>query len=343
MQRMHESFLIRTLLFLVSVYCIKTSDGAVSTQPNASHYIAEGEKTSINCSLKDEAFQGWFMNGERIPHDPSQRRHVKNDGNLWYSLNIRRVNRTDDGPYECLGETNKAQVMLYVEYHPVFISERSTNNTVYSSIGGNEEVTLTCVFDGFPVTRVRFNIFGEELNNSGITYAPGSASYRFLTESKSDFGFYTCEGTNSRGSASHTIEVHERGVSEPPNNIRASSSCNSVDVKWDPAEKDGGSPVIGYYIELRHEGKTLKSEYLKTSLRKKTFKDLEVKTLYEVRMNSENAFGKGEWRMVSINTTEACSSQALSSSAGQFPMFFLWVGVIICHVLRKLLPNSIMI
>ena len=64
--------------------------------------------------------------------------------------------------------------------------------------------------------------------------------------------------------------------------------------------------MIGYYIELRHEGKTLRSEYLKTSLRKKTFKDLEVKTLYEVRMNSENAFGKGEWRMVSINTTEAC-------------------------------------
>ena len=103
--------------------------------------------------------------------------------------------------------------IVIIADHPVFISERSTNNTVYSSIGGNEEVTLTCVFDGFPVTRVRFNIFGEELNNSGITYAPGSASYRFLTESQSDFGFYTCKGTNSRGSASHTIEVHERGIS----------------------------------------------------------------------------------------------------------------------------------
>ena len=103
--------------------------------------------------------------------------------------------------------------IVVIADRPVFISERSTNNTVYSSIGGNEEVTLTCVFDGFPVPRVRFNIFGEELNNSGITYAPGSASYRFLTESQSDFGFYTCKGTNSRGSASHTIEVHERGIS----------------------------------------------------------------------------------------------------------------------------------
>ena len=67
--------------------------------------------------------------------------------------------------------------------------------------------------------------------------------------------------------------------------------------------------MIGYYIELRHEGQTLKSEYLKTSLRDKTFKDLEAKTLYEVRMNSENANGTGEWRMVSINTTEACKSR----------------------------------
>lgn len=64
--------------------------------------------------------------------------------------------------------------------------------------------------------------------------------------------------------------------------------------------------MIRYYIELRHDGQTLKSEYLKTSLSNKTFKDLEAKTLYEVRMNSENAFGNGEWRMVSINTTEAC-------------------------------------
>lgn len=103
--------------------------------------------------------------------------------------------------------------IVIIADRPVFISERSTNNTVYSSIGGNEEVTLTCVFDGSPVPRVRFNIFGEELNNSGITYAPGSASYRFLTKSQSDFGFYTCKGTNSRGSASHTIEVHERGIS----------------------------------------------------------------------------------------------------------------------------------
>lgn len=103
--------------------------------------------------------------------------------------------------------------IVIIADRPVFISEKSTRNTVYSSIGGHEEVTLTCVFDGFPVPRVRFNIFGEELNNSGITYTTGSASYRFLIESQSDFGFYTCKGTNSRGSTSHTIEVHERGIS----------------------------------------------------------------------------------------------------------------------------------
>lgn len=36
-------------------------------------------------------------------------------------------------------------------------------------------------------------------------------------------------------------------------------------------------------------------------------------------------------------------SQPLSSSASHFPIFFLWVGVIICHILRILLPNSAMI
>ena len=77
---------------------------------------------------------------------------------------------------------------------------------MYSSLGSNEEVTLNCVFDGYPVPHVILRTFEEEINGSG------SASFKFNVESQSDFRFYTCRATNSRGSDSYTIEVHERGI-----------------------------------------------------------------------------------------------------------------------------------
>ncbi|XP_020602340.1 uncharacterized protein LOC110041407 isoform X2 [Orbicella faveolata] len=91
--------------------------GAVSV--SARHNAPEGDKTSINCSVTDEAFTGWFdSSGRKITSDSSQRIHVRADGSLKY-LEISKVNRTDRGTYECRGKTKKAQVMLLVEcmYH----------------------------------------------------------------------------------------------------------------------------------------------------------------------------------------------------------------------------------
>jgi len=82
---------------------------------NESHYSLEGHDTRINCSVTGEAFKGWFdSKGQKISNSPSRRLHVKNDGSLHY-LEIKRVNRTDEGQYECRGETTKARVMLHVE------------------------------------------------------------------------------------------------------------------------------------------------------------------------------------------------------------------------------------
>ena len=96
------------------------------------------------------------------------------------------------------------------------------------------------------------------------------------------------------------------GTPEPPNSIRVSPNCDRIVVTWDPAVKDGGSPVTGYNIELRREGKLLKNESLLNASQANTFKDLKARTLYEVQMSSKNAFGVGEWRFVSVNTTAAC-------------------------------------
>ena len=99
------------------LFSFQHPEGAVSVR--ARHYAPEGEKTSINCSVTDEAFTGWFdSSGRKITSDSSQRIHVREDGSLNY-LEISKVNRTDRGTYECRGKTNKEPVLLLVEcmYH----------------------------------------------------------------------------------------------------------------------------------------------------------------------------------------------------------------------------------
>ena len=82
---------------------------------NGSRYAPEGSQTIINCSITREAFIGWFDDdGRKISNSPSERRHVRSDGNQKL-LEITNINRTDQGKYECRGELNNAQVMLYVE------------------------------------------------------------------------------------------------------------------------------------------------------------------------------------------------------------------------------------
>ena len=96
---------------------------AKTEKPNQKLATSAKPKTpmppSINCSVTDEAFTGWFdSSGRKITSDSSKRIHVRADGSLKY-LEISKVNSTDRGNYECRGKTNKEQVLLFVEcmYH----------------------------------------------------------------------------------------------------------------------------------------------------------------------------------------------------------------------------------
>lgn len=100
---------------------------------------------------------------------------------------------------------------FYFADGPILNRERSASKTIFSALGSNEQITLNCVFDGFPAPRVRFKKMGKVLNNSGISYGSGTASYKFSVKSENDFGFYTCDASNSRGCAFHYIEVYKTG------------------------------------------------------------------------------------------------------------------------------------
>lgn len=92
---------------------------------------------------------------------------------------------------------------------PVLISESSTHGTIFSSLDSNEEIILKCKFDGFPVPELKFQFAGVNLNS--IFNASGFVSYKFRVTRPRDFGFYSCVAENKMGTATHYIEVYERG------------------------------------------------------------------------------------------------------------------------------------
>ena len=104
------------------------------------------------------------------------------------------------------------------------------------------------------------------------------------------------------------------GAPEPPNNMQVSPACDRIDVTWDASRKDGGSAVTGYTIELQRGGDTVESESLSNASRATSFRNLEKETQYEVRMNAKNALGAGEWRRLSVNTTETCKKSYVKIS-----------------------------
>lgn len=305
--------------------CTANTDGAVSMVNDSYYSRPEGSTFRINCSVTKQGVTSWFdPKGNRIDNNLSDRLHVKTQGGVLL-LEIRKLNKSDVGRYECRGDQTRIRAMLYVEFSPVLNKERSTPKTIYSSLDDKNEISVTCVFEGYPVPRVRLKTMGVELNNSGISYAAGSVTYKFVVKSENDFGFYTCEATNSRGSASYLIELYMPGPPEPPNNMQVFPNCDQIVVTWDPPVNNGGGKVLGYNIELWREGKTIRSANLSVSSRKKSFVGLKSETQYEVRMNSENIYGDGGWRNLLANTTLACSTQALScASALSFLLAWAW-------------------
>lgn len=103
---------------------------------------------------------------------------------------------------------NDSPLFLFAD-SPVLISESSTHGTIFSSLDSNEEITLKCKFDGFPVPELKFQFAGVNLNS--IFNASGFVSYKFRVTRPRDFGFYSCVAENKMGTVTHYIEVYERG------------------------------------------------------------------------------------------------------------------------------------
>jgi len=82
----------------------------------------------------------------------------------------------------------------------------------------------------------------------------------------------------------------------PPTNLTVGSVTeNSVTLNWEIPEKDGGSPVTGYVVEMRSATKKTWVKVDTTEQLTITVEKLAENTQYYFRVAAQNAVGVGEF------------------------------------------------
>ena len=95
-----------------SLHLVSTAEVFVKSSVSVTE---SAERVTVNCTVINERFVGWFGNkGRPISTLPSKRLHVSTQGSTRY-LVITKVNRTDKGTYQCKGNSQTKEVNVDVE------------------------------------------------------------------------------------------------------------------------------------------------------------------------------------------------------------------------------------
>ncbi len=95
---------------------------------------------------------------------------------------------------------------------------------------------------------------------------------------------------------SHVMHISILDKPSSPRNLIADNiTAESVDLKWQESEDDGGSPVTTYIVEKRDMSRKTWQEVLKTADLSCTASKLVVNSQYTFRVAAENVNGRSDY------------------------------------------------
>ncbi|XP_044738140.1 lachesin-like isoform X2 [Chrysoperla carnea] len=143
-----------------------------------------------------------------------------------YTLQIKDIQETDAGVYECqiiLSKSNKisAKVELHIGRKPI-IHDNSTKSIIVSE---GQPVQMECFADGYPSPKISWRRQNNEILPTGGSIYRGQI-LKITAIRKEDGGTYYCVAENGVGrSAKRAIEVH---VESAPEIIVSNSSLSQA-------------------------------------------------------------------------------------------------------------------
>ncbi|GBM04833.1 hypothetical protein AVEN_252790-1 [Araneus ventricosus] len=191
--------------------CVAPSESQSSTLPRITFHqvqvrIKDGSSAQMPCVAQGSPPPNyrWMKEGSN-----GVLRAVKEDGRIWISqgiLNIKIVNRVDDGKYQCIARNSIGE--RRIESSLIVTAPLAVHLLPpYQVLNIGQEAVLNCNFTGYPVHSVVWKKNQRQL--------PSSSRLRFLSRdvlhissiSREDRGMYQCFVYNDLEEAQGTAEL----------------------------------------------------------------------------------------------------------------------------------------
>lgn len=181
-------------------------------------------------------------------------------GETYGVLIIEKLNRTDDGLYECMAENKAGKAYtnghITVEFPPTF---EKVKNYPPVWTWNNRPANLTCIAESIPNATIIWrlgNVEIKENNNYNMVIEKGRAISSLIIKYFEPrlFTKYECIATNRLGSASHYIELKKGEVPAPVRQARA-ESITATTIKFDivPPANLHGLPLRRIMVQYKRE------------------------------------------------------------------------------------------
>ncbi|XP_049875035.1 fasciclin-2 [Pectinophora gossypiella] len=217
-------------------------------------------------------------------------------------MTIVKVNRSDDGLYECVAENDGGEARknghLTVHFKPSF--EHMTNVPIWSWNG--QPVNISCIAESIPNATIKWKFHEYDLVESPHVRIYGSGPISYVTVTPIDralYGIYKCIATNKLGEDEHIIQLRE---AFPPAAVvqarQETITATSVSFNIVGPAEDMGPPILAYTSQYKENGNfdwnlaqnrtwSVNSPYI--------VENLKPMYTYDFRFAAVNQVGAGPW------------------------------------------------
>nr|XP_045221711.1 myosin-binding protein C, slow-type isoform X8 [Macaca fascicularis] len=255
-----------------------------------------GKEICLKCEISENITGKWTKNG--LPVQESDRLKVVHKGRI-HKLVIANALIEDEGDYvfapDAYNVTLPAKVRV-IDPPKIILDGLDADNTV-TVIAGNK-LRLEIPISGEPPPKAIWSRADKAImEGSGRIRAesyPDSSTLVIDVAERDDSGVYHINLKNEAGEAHASIKIKVVDLPDPP----VAPTVTEVGddwciMKWEPPAYDGGSPILGYFIERK---KKQSSRWMRLNFdlcKETTFepKKMIEGVAYEVRIFAVNAIG----------------------------------------------------
>ncbi|KAM8982392.1 myosin-binding protein C, slow-type isoform 2-T2 [Sarcophilus harrisii] len=255
-----------------------------------------GKEICLKCEISENISGKWTKNG--LPVQEGERLKVAHKGRI-HKLVIASALIEDEGEY--VFTPDAYNIPLTAKVHvidppKIYLDGLDADNTV--TVIAGSKLRLEIPVSGEPAPKVMWSRADKAIAEGGGRIRsesyPDSSTLVIDVAEREDSGVYNINLKNEAGEAHASIKIKVVDLPDPPLAPNVSDVGDDWCImNWEPPANDGGSPILGYFIERK---KKQSSRWMRLNfdlIKETTFepKKMIEGVAYEVRIFAVNAIG----------------------------------------------------